>query len=274
MDRIETLKRACISHWFPKLLAAGLPVPRTAIVTGIDLFKGMREAASTHVATAEHADEIFGRNEVELADMLLPLCAQVAANDTDPVFLRSGQTSGKHSWMDTCFVTDRSMLAHHIHAIWEYSEMADFLGLPTDVWAVREYLPGKAIITAFNDMPIRREFRCFAQGGDVRCVHPYWPVDSIEFYGKDKVARLAKKNDPAWRLLVDAASKFNAATNERDVVESMAAQASRALDNDIEWSIDILETDRGWYVTDCAPGEASFHWKDCPRAPKGDGGNE
>jgi hypothetical protein len=30
------------------------------------------------------------------------------------------------------------------------------------------------------------------------------------------------------------------------------------------WSVDILETKRGWFVTDMAEAEKSFHWPECP----------
>jgi hypothetical protein len=32
------------------------------------------------------------------------------------------------------------------------------------------------------------------------------------------------------------------------------------------WSVDILETKRGWFVTDMAEASKSFHWPECPYA--------
>ena len=45
------------------------------------------------------------------------------------------------------------------------------------------------------------------------------------------------------------------------VVEKVA----RAFAGDGSWSVDVLETDRGWCVTDMAEAEGSFHWPECER---------
>ena len=30
------------------------------------------------------------------------------------------------------------------------------------------------------------------------------------------------------------------------------------------WSVDLLQTERGWFLTDMAEARSSYHWEDCP----------
>ena len=45
-------------------------------------------------------------------------------------------------------------------------------------------------------------------------------------------------------------------------LRNLASAAGKAVGG--EWSVDILETRRGWYITDMAEAYKSWHWKDCP----------
>jgi hypothetical protein len=49
--------------------------------------------------------------------------------------------------------------------------------------------------------------------------------------------------------------------SENELV-ALAEKAGAAVGG--SWSIDILETEKGWYVTDMAEAYKSFHWEDCP----------
>ena len=76
----------CITYWLPKLMAAGIPVPRTEIVeTDIELPLLLN-----------------GHNP---AGFVVFLCELREACDRIgyPVFLRTGHTSAKHDWEDTCY---------------------------------------------------------------------------------------------------------------------------------------------------------------------------
>jgi hypothetical protein len=97
-------------------------------------------------------------------------------------------------------------------------------------------------------MPVCREFRFFAEGGAVKCWHPYWPLKAMNegglagdfpFGWYEEFCRL---DDPEPKRLAE-------------IVSGAVPGA---------WSVDILETKRGWYVTDMAQATQSFHWPECP----------
>src|SRR3990167_8212267 len=87
--------KTCLSYWFPKILEAGLPVPRTEILH-------MSQDEQRAWFPAFDGDDI-GPAGKEFADRV------GAASDRMgyPCFLRTGHTSGKHSWDKSCFLTGR-----------------------------------------------------------------------------------------------------------------------------------------------------------------------
>lgn len=227
----------CIAYWHPRLAKAGLPVPRTVLVDAGEWWGNL-------------IDLLDGKTPAELAPVVTGI--QVAAQELGlPVFLRTGHTSGKHEWENTCYLAhqDPEIIAQHVAALINYSECVDFFGLPYDWFAVREFLPGQIefIATEFGNMPVRQEYRCFVRDGELMCSHPYWPADAFRRATANELQQLASISGPApTEVLV------------------LAAQAGAALGG--EWSVDVLATDRGWYVTDCAVASQSFHWPDCPHA--------
>ena len=83
----------------------------------------------------------------------------------------------------------------------------------------------------------------------MRCFHPYWPLGALNegglagdfpFGWYEDFCRL---DDPEPKQLAEAVSH--------------AVPGA--------WSVDILETKRGWYVTDMADAKQSFHWPECDR---------
>jgi hypothetical protein len=227
----------CLSHWFPKLLAAGLPVPKTSIVKsprGIDkLADGERpDGWDAFIADLRNSADAVGY----------------------PCFLRTGQGSGKHEWKDTCFVGSADVIPRRVERLVCWSLMVDLLGLPTNVFAVREMLPTVPAFHAFDDMPIVREFRCFVRGADVICIHPYWPPDAFTEYSRPSFAD--------WRARLNQMSVAD--DGELAEVKSLASRAGAALGGD--WSVDVLSTKRGWFVTDAAVAWRSYHWNGCERA--------
>jgi len=229
--------RTCLSYWFPKIEAAGLPVPRTKIV---------RMPGDTLMEFYKVFDgERPGPAADNFCDLLKITCDSMGY----PCFLRTGQTSGKHDWDRTCFVQSPERIRSHVIALIEYSELADFMGLACDVWAVREFLPTRpvAVCKNWNGMPVCREFRVFAEEGQARCWHPYWPAAALEEGGADVAD-------------YDALCELRHA----ETVFNIAESATMALGG--AWSVDVLDTARGWYLTDMAEAHKSFHWPDCPHA--------
>lgn len=172
-----------------------------------------------------------------------------------PCFLRTGQTSGKHQWADTCFLTDLAALPRHIAALVEFSALADFMGLPCDVWCAREFLTLDVAYTlpGYCGMPLAREFRFFVRDGKVVCAHTYWPLGAVEE---------GRPSDPQWR------EKWEAfACGPDEDARRLAGDVARVFAADGGLSVDVCRTADGrWLVTDMAVAAMSFHWPECPHA--------
>lgn len=235
--------KTCLSYWFPKLQAAGLPVPRTTIVE-------MSDAAFRDVFRVFDGENMTGDSQPFFEAL------RSAADEIGyPCFLRTGQTSGKHDWERTCFVTEAKAIAQHVVNLIEFSECVQLVGLPCNVWAVREFLPTMplGVCAYYRNMPVCREFRFFVNGGEIECQHPYWPQDSLEQGGAgDCYEELCKVSDPG-------------------PLRKLARAVGLAVGG--RWSVDILETSRGWYVTDMAEADRSYHWEGCQFDKSGEAGH-
>jgi len=232
-----------LSYWFPKIAAAGLPVPKTVIVE-------MPEEATCVVWEALDGQDAPVENVLSF-DIFIATLGDVIKGLGLPAFLRTDHTSGKHNWKQCCYVTDVDTLGQHIFALVEQSEMAGMLGLPWEKWVAREYLPVEPVDVCpnYGNMPVNKEYRFFVDNGVIRCLHPYWPRKALEQGG-------AKMSEEAYRDLCTFSPYSIHAW------EDLATRAGKAVGG--SWSIDILETKKGLYVTDMALAEDSFHWKGCP----------
>lgn len=238
--RTETQARVdktCMSYWFPKLFAAGLPVPTTHLLS-------MPQEAFRDVFRVFDGERTVGDLEAFALQV-----KDVADRIGYPCFLRTGQTSGKHDWENTCHIPDAESIAQHIINIVEFSECVQMIGLDCSVWAVRELLPTLPLGVAprFGNMPLCREFRFFVSGGEVGCWHPYWPLKALE---------QARADVSLYDQL--------ASTEGYELALGLAQKTTLAIEG--AWSVDVLETQRGWYVTDMAEAEKSFHWEGCDNA--------
>jgi hypothetical protein len=238
-----------LAYWFPRLEASGVPVPRTTILRTADYVPGGARLA--------------GILDGEPVEGFVPLCEAIrgAADRLGyPAFLRTGQGSGKHEWRRTCCLGRREDVADHVAVLVEWSEMVDFLGLSTRTWAVREFLDLEHDFTAFEGMPVAREFRTFFRDGEHICTHPYWPPDSIRDPSRpDWRERLAELNSPKLPgRAIDAGPALGR------IVARVAPHFDGA------WSLDLARSRDGtWYAIDMAEMERSFHWPGCPHAPPG-----
>lgn len=222
----------CLSYWWP-LIAPHVPTPRTEIVRSGNLF------ALLDGETPEGWEEF-----------LVALNAARAKIGGD-CFLRTGQGSGKHNWSKTCCLPETANIASHIAELVEWSEMVGFLGLPSNVWCLREMLPVTPIgfCPDYGGMPVCREFRFFVEDGAAVCAHPYWPIGALNEGGlagdfpSGWYEEFCRLDDPEPKRLAEIVSR---------VVPGA-------------WSVDILETKRGWFVTDMAEADRSYHWPECPR---------
>lgn len=235
--------RNCLSYWFPKLETAGLPVPRTLIVR----------------STCNLIELLDGRQPDGAQEFLDELAAAVSEiGQGGPVFLRTGQGSGKHDWRHCCYYDPQNLsLDRHVIALVEWSHVVDFLGLAHDVWCVRELLPTTPITTLsrYGGMPLVREVRAFIEGGKVVCHHPYWPEGAIRQGVRHGTAE-------SQILAYVSGSQFSAA--ELRPAIDLAARVAEVFEGDGAWSVDLLETTKGFSATDMAEAERSFHWETCP----------
>ena len=228
--------RNCLSFWFPKIREAGLPVPRTSWID----CDGCREILN-----------VFDGNEsIELPKLAKDLrsIAETGGFST-PLFLRTGQTSGKHNWDQCCFVADLDKMEDHIVRLVEWSEMAGFMGLPYDVWVIRQMLETNPAFLCedYGGFPVVREFRFFVDSDQFLYHQPYWPHDALKMGAPD---------NPHWESRLPSLH----ALTKREFTETreLACAAGRAVGG--KWSVDILSASDGWYVTDMAEAEQSWGW--------------
>lgn len=232
----------CLSYWYPKLEEACVPTPKTLwLRTDCEL---------THLL-----DGIEPPGLDEFLNNLKLLCRQIGY----PVFMRTGLTSGKHNWENTCYLADEERIKFQVGAIVDFSAMADFFGLSTSVWVLREFLQLKTfgVIPGFSNMPMAREFRGFINDHQIQCIHPYWPEKAVE-QGRPT-------GDPEqWKSALQLMSDPYPDSAE---IQRLIQQVAYVFEDN--WSVDVCQTQFGeWYVTDMAIAEESFHWDGCVNAPK------
>lgn len=226
-----------LAYWFPLIRDAGLPVPKTKILTVPD---------QVYEFYLEAMDGAVGDDKAVIA-WLQDLKRE--ASEFSPLFLRTGHTSDKHSWSSTCYVSELANIESHIWKLIEFSECAGIFGLPWKTIVLREFLPTKpfGVCRAYGNMPVCREFRFFVDGPEIKCWHPYWPKKALEkgvvSYGVDYEKLCAVSETELAQL------------------KNLASMAGKAVGG--EWSIDILDTERGWFVTDMAQAKDSFHFPGC-----------
>lgn len=225
-------ERTCLSYWFPKIQAAGIAVPRTEIIQ-------------------------TNCNLIDLLDDLPPPKGYYALIEKlritmdclgYPCFLRTGLTSNKHDWEETCYVADPENLHQHVYKLVEFSAIADLMGLPTNVWVVRELLITQPAFYAFNGLPITKERRYFVRDGKVEHHQPYWDPEAIAGH----------TDHLGWQNLL---AKLNDETDlEIQTLTVLSQQVAAAVPG--YWSVDWLWTeDRGWVCIDMAEGEHSYRYE-------------
>lgn len=237
----QRISPTSLSSWFPIIEAAGIPVPKTIILE-------MPEDAQKDMW------EMFdGKAPGEAIKLFAKEIADKAVSLGFPLFLRTNETSGKHNWKHTCFVEKPEDVLSRVYGIAEFSEIADFMGMPWHTWVLREMLPTIpfGICPRYGDMPICREFRFFVEDGEIKCSHPYWPLESLIDGGAENIDYKELRTMPDEALLND-----------------LAVKVGKAIPG--AWSVDLLETKRGWFVTDMAEAHKSYHWPECEKLPSRD----
>jgi len=244
-------EKNCMSYWLPKLFEMKVPIPKTIMVD-------MNKVDKNFVGAIR---KIFWMKKPNKEDRIAltkfrHVLERMGHKIGYPLFLRTGQTSEKHEWSETCFIKSQDKLLKNAQNIAEYSIMKDMKGgFPINIWVARELLKTAPAFTAFGGMPIAREFRYFVEDGKILCRHPYWPQEAFKGLGTDK----------DWKLKLAAMNKLK--SDEREKLDILAEKIARKFEG--AWSIDFLQNDKlQWYIIDMATKADSYHWKGCPNRPK------
>jgi len=254
----KPINKTCLSYWYPKICDL-VPTPNTIIVDAseVDITIHQEYCELKHRNELDKIGSEFvvirSKEEGELAEMnwnrLVGKVIESALkiSPAGPWFLRTGLTSGKHDFNRTCYVTDIEKIEYHMGSLVCFSQLCDMFGLEISKFVVREYLPVKPVFKckAYGCMPVIREIRVFVDGGRVAYFQPYWPADAI---------RQGHPDDPEWEKKIHLVQDFSSYDYAR--VFGLAAACGYACTG--RWSVDILETDRGWMVTDMAEAEKSY----------------
>lgn len=225
----------CLSFWYPKIVGH-VPTPATTIVKA-----------------PPHLGKVLEGEKPEGFEDFVDQIREAAASYGYPIFLRTGHTSGKHEWNKTCFVKRGDDVPAHIVNLVEFSELVDMIGLPYDIWVVREMLDTIPQLRCekYGDMPVCREFRFFVRDGKVVCYHPYWPKKALIEGMSKPPADIADRH---WSLCY-------LPQTESIKVHEIAAKAGDLIGG--SWAVDICETRSGWVLTDMAVASQSWHMPGC-----------
>jgi len=241
-------KQNCLSYWLPKLVELGMPIPETILVDMNKIDKNFIPAIR----------KIFWMKELNKEDKIAltrfrEILETMGHKIGYPLFLRTGQTSHKHEWSETCFVKSQNRLLRNAQNLAEYSIMKDFKGgFPINIWVARKLLKTSPVFTMFSEtgMPIVREFRYFIKGGKILCHHPYWPEEAFKGYTQDK----------NWKLKLKQMNELK--KSEQKILDIMAKKIAGKFKG--FWSVDFFQDSKlRWCVIDMATGEDSYHWKGC-----------
>ena len=228
----------CMSYWYPRIKGL-VPTPQTELLV-LSPEDGHDMARVLDGDSPQSIERVY-RFVAEAAQRM----------GGYPVFLRTGHGSGKHNWDRTCRVARSKEIADHIHNLIEWSHLADMLGLPHNVWAVRRMLAVEPIccLPTYCGLPLVPEWRVFIRDHKVQCSHPYWPPRAVNIgLGKYSAATGA------------AILRYQAAPTPAEAIlyaEDIGAVLAGY------WSVDVLQAKDGLYVIDMAQGERSWHWDGC-----------
>lgn len=216
--------------WYPVIRHLDIPQPKTEMyLIPVEVLDNMREE--------------------NLSKLNMETVKTIARNIGYPLFLRTDQSSAKHSWKDTSFVESEKNLKDHIFEVVLFNLCADIMGLPFEALVFREYIPMDSKFTAFDgDMPVNPERRYFINNGKVLCHHNYWIEEAIERSKEPSV-----KN---WREL----SQLMSIETDREV--ELLTKYSEMVGEWMKgyWSIDFCRAKDGrWILIDMASGFDSWH---------------
>ncbi len=218
-------------YWYPLIADLDIPQPKTVFV----------------VVSPEYAYPLMdGNNKYDMKKI-----TKKAKEVGYPLFLRTDQMSGKHSWDKTCYVNSEKVLKLNLYGVVESTLCCDVMGRPVRAFFFREYIPMDSGYTAFwGNMPVNPERRYYFENGKVLCHHPYWIEEAI--------------NRPSIRNWKQSSRKMNTETDEEIKLLTKYAELVAKKFKGF-WSVDFCKAKDGrWILIDMALGKDSWHPEDCP----------
>lgn len=222
--------------WLPKIVEASLPTPKTEIVE----------------YNHRRVIEIFDGADVPEFTGLIQNVKSACNRIGYPVFIRTDLSSAKHDGPNAYRADSDSDIIRVLSSTLEDNEMKFWLEPePPKAILVREWLNLDSPFSAFRGHAIAREWRFFADSEKVRCFHPYWPEDSIQFLGIPE--------PDSWR------NSLKTLHNEPENIEELKQLAVLAAGlYGCYASVDIaMDVTGKWWLTDMATAEDSYHWPSC-----------
>lgn len=240
-DLFPIEERACLSYWYPKI--KHLQTPNTVF---------LEYPLSAHNLYLEDSER-----PLKFLDSLEDKFDEAKERFGTPFFFRTGQTSGKHDWPNTCSkVIHKNELTDRVNALKVYSAAASISGLPTNVWCFREWLDLKHEFTAFSGMPIGPEMRFFVQDSNIIHTQPYWFKDALRGY--------VDEDYPDWKDCIEemrSVQSIDFKGAHKKAKEAACAISHKFKYPESAWSVDVcLTVDEKWWIIDMAPAEASYFY--------------
>jgi len=251
MKRIELGKESSMIIWQPKLNELPIPKIKTKIIPlRHDILEG------------------WIRDKNKMPDSYwLKMDEAIKQVGGYPVFMRTDQSSMKHSWKNTCYVQSATDLQHNVSMLLEEHEMANMGGeLTYDAIVFREFIPLESTFTCFNsNFPVNKEVRCFIKNGQVQSLRHYWIKGAIESGSPDV---------DDWEIKLEKLKELS--KHDIEEIEEQLLEVCKVFKE--YWSVDFAKSKEGiWYLIDMARGEVSYKsdeiiWEQ--QNIKSDGGSE
>lgn len=232
MSGSETINRNSMLYWYPLIKDLPIPQPKTEIVLRKNNWWKYLDGKNL-------PDKDFYKLKHAICKMGIPC------------FMRTDLTSGKHNYLDTCYIGSVADLDKNLFKLIEANALRD---LWFNAIIIREFIYLNYKFRAFDGLPIASERRYFIKGGKVICHHPYWVEDAIRFYERTKDQE--KLTWQKWLKELNRESK-----TEITILSGYAEKVASVLEG--AWSIDFAKDSEGkWWLIDCAEAASSWH-PDC-----------
>jgi len=221
--------------WLPKLVSAGIDTPKTEIVE------------------YDHRNiiEVFDKSDLPMFQNLVDRVKLACERIGYPVFIRTDLSSAKHDGPSAYRIGGESDIRNVLLATIEDNETKFWLEPePPMAILVRKWIDLNSLFSAFGGHAIAREWRFFADSEKVKCFHPYWPEDSMQFEGTEP---------NGWKELLNDLHKIPENIEELKRLAIVSA-GLYGCDSSVDIAMDV---NGKWWVTDMATAEDSYHWPSC-----------